>query len=66
MMGNSVDCRPESHGHSSSLLTPTDRDKQHLMLYMAVGGLYVPKDDIRRILAPEPGVEKSILDLGKE
>ncbi|EJD53301.1 S-adenosyl-L-methionine-dependent methyltransferase [Auricularia subglabra TFB-10046 SS5] len=39
-------------------------DKQHLMLLVAIGGLYIAKDTVRRALAPEEGVQRRILDLG--
>lgn len=34
------------------------------MLLVAVGGLYIAKEAVRRALAPEPGVQRRILDLG--
>ncbi|KZV85115.1 S-adenosyl-L-methionine-dependent methyltransferase [Exidia glandulosa HHB12029] len=39
-------------------------DKQHLMHLIAIGGLYIAKDAVRRALAPEAGVQRRILDLG--
>ena len=42
------------------------RDKQHLLTLIAVGGLYEPDaaDMIREALAPDPNIQRAILDLG--
>lgn len=43
---------------------PASSDKQHLMAMLAVGDIYPCPELISEILKPEPGVQKSILDLG--
>lgn len=35
------------------------------MLLMAVGGLYAAAERVQKVLAPELGVQKGILDLGE-
>ncbi|PVG04486.1 S-adenosyl-L-methionine-dependent methyltransferase [Serendipita vermifera] len=50
------------------LPTDTDEwnrlDKQHVALVIGLGALYPEKEVVRALLAPEPGVQKKILDLG--
>jgi hypothetical protein len=41
------------------------RDKQHAGHLIGLGGLYPCPDLVERILAPESGVTKEILDLGE-
>lgn len=40
-------------------------DKQHLTQLLGVGGLYAATEQVRAALAPAPGVQRAILDLGK-
>ena len=40
-------------------------DKQHLTQLLGVGGLYAATEQVRAALAPAPGVQREILDLGK-
>ena len=40
-------------------------DKQHLTQRLGVGGLYAATEQVRAALAPAPGVQRAILDLGK-
>ena len=39
-------------------------DKQHVTHILALGALYQDRESVRRVLAPEDGVEKRILDCG--
>ena len=51
-----------------SAVAPSDdiySDKQHLAQLLGVGGLYAAKGQVQMALAPAPGVQRSILDLGK-
>jgi hypothetical protein len=41
------------------------RERNHLMHLVALGRLYMEEDKVRRILAPQDGVKKRILDLGQ-
>lgn len=40
------------------------RDKQHLVHLLSVGALYMAVDEVKAALAPAPGVQRAILDLG--
>jgi hypothetical protein len=41
------------------------RNKQHMAFVLALGGLYPTPQIVNAVLAPEEGVQKRILDLGK-
>lgn len=42
------------------------RDRQHATIYVGLGSLYPCTDVVERILAPEPGVNKQVIDLGAD
>ncbi|KDQ16365.1 hypothetical protein BOTBODRAFT_31050 [Botryobasidium botryosum FD-172 SS1] len=39
-------------------------DMQHRMHLKGIDGLYIRKDDVRKVLAPDSGAQKAILDVG--
>jgi hypothetical protein len=41
------------------------RNKQHIAVTLALGGLYPARDVVQAILRPQDGEKKAILDLGK-
>jgi len=42
-----------------------DRDTQHRVFVLGLGGLYPVPEVIRAILAPQDGLTKKIIDLGE-
>jgi hypothetical protein len=48
-----------------NLLIVFFRDKQHRAIKLGMGGLYPAPEVVRAILAPQEGVTKRIVDLGK-
>jgi hypothetical protein len=60
---NGLGCERVRDGRRQTLIV--HRNKQHMALLLAVGGLYPAPNVVNAVLASEEGVQKRILDLGK-
>jgi hypothetical protein len=63
-MNNGIACERLFIAKTHESYIDLRRNKQHAALTLALDGLYLARDTVKAILAPQEGKNKTVLDLG--